>query len=155
MAIEIEHKYLVNKKEWQRIKPIEYASIKQGYLLNTPEKTIRVRVKNTKGFITIKGSINHFSRLEYEYEIPYADAIDLLHNHCKECIEKKRYTVLHESKCWEVDEFEGLNEGLIVAEIELKHENETYNTPMWIDLNVTEDSRYTNAVLATHPFTNW
>ena len=155
MATEIEHKYLVIKDIWKKVIPNKSVEIKQAYLLTDPEKTIRVRTKGNSGFITIKGKSTGASRLEFEYEIPIEDAIELINKFCSNLIEKTRHIVIHDDNTWEVDEFKGLNEGLIVAEIELTSEDEKYSIPNWIDKNVTEDLRYANSNLTIKPFTTW
>ena len=155
MATEIEHKYLVIKDIWEKIIPNKSVEIRQAYLLTDPEKTIRVRTKGNSGFITIKGKANRASRLEFEYEIPIEDAIELINKFCSNLIEKTRHIVIHDNNTWEVDEFKGLNAGLIVAEIELASEDDKYSIPNWIEKNVTEDLRYANSNLSIKPFTTW
>jgi adenylate cyclase len=155
MLIEIEHKYLIIQSEWEKIVPEKSEIIKQAYLHSDPDKTIRIRTKGAKGFITIKGKTKGTSRPEYEYEIPLEDANELIRNFTKQLIEKTRHYILFEGKLWEVDVFEGENKGLIVAEIELQSETETYSIPHWIGENVTSDKRYANSNLAKHPFRNW
>jgi len=155
MATEIEHKYLVNTEMWKNIIPDKSVEIRQAYLLTDPEKTIRIRTKGKSGFMTIKGKTVGASRLEYEYEIPIADANELINQFCSNLIEKKRHVVIHDGNTWEVDMFKGLNEGLIVAEIELTSEDQTYSKPNWVDKNVTHDPRYANSNLAINPFTTW
>ena len=155
MATEIEHKYLVMKDIWEKIIPNKSVEIRQAYLLTDPEKTIRVRTKGNSGFITIKGKANRASRLEFEYEIPIEDAIELINKFCSNLIEKTRHIVIHDNNTWKVDEFKGLNEGLIIAEIELTSEDEKYSIPNWIDKNVTEDLRYANSNLTIKPFKTW
>ncbi|MNQ93266.1 CYTH domain protein [compost metagenome] len=129
--------------------------IRQGYLQTDPNKTIRVRTKGNQGYLTIKGKAVGASRLEFEYEIPVDEANELLDKFCSNLIDKTRYDVVHEGKTWEVDVFSGLNEGLIVAEIELTSEEETYTLPVWVGENVTSDMRYANSNLAVTPFSNW
>ena len=155
MATEIEHKYLVIKDIWKKIIPNKSVEIRQAYLLTDPEKTIRVRTKGNSGFITIKGKSNGSSRLEFEYEIPIEDANELINKFCSNLIEKTRHIVIHDNNTWEVDEFKGLNAGLIVAEIELASEDEKYSIPNWIDKNVTENIRYANSNLSINPFMTW
>ena len=155
MATEIEHKYLVIKDIWGKVIPNKSVEIKQAYLLTDPEKTIRIRTKGNAGFITIKGKSNGASRLEFEYEIPIDDANDLINKFCSNLIEKTRHLVIHENHTWEVDEFKGLNAGLIVAEIELNSEDENYLIPDWIDKNVTDDLSYANSNLSIKPFSTW
>ena len=155
MATEIEHKYLVNTDIWKNITPNKSVEIRQAYLQTDPEKTIRIRTKDKSGFITIKGKTVGASRLEFEYEIPIADANELINKFCSNLIEKTRHLVIHDNNTWEVDEFKGLNEGLIVAEIELTSEDEKYSIPNWVDKNVTDDLRYANSNLTIKPFKTW
>src|SRR6187402_2169435 len=117
MAIEIEHKYLVKSEQWKKVVPHKSVEVKQAYLLTDPDKTIRVRTKGDQGFLTIKGKMAGSSRLEFEYEIPIADANELISKFSKDLIIKIRHLVKIDEHTWEVDEFKGLNEGLIVAEI--------------------------------------
>ena len=153
--IEIEYKYLVDKLLWGLVDPQKQYEIKQAYMHSDPEKTIRVRTKGERGFITIKGKTIGSSRAEYEYEIPYADAVTLIDQFCAQCIEKIRYEVIVNGKRWEVDVFSGKNEGLIVAEIELLNEDEHYSKPNWATENVTSDIRFANSNLAKKPFSSW
>jgi CYTH domain-containing protein len=155
MAIEIEHKYLIDSKLFLQQDYKSKHLIKQAYLNNEPEKTIRVRSKDNLGFITIKGKANGASRLEFEYEIPLNDAQDLIVNFGQNTVEKYRYTIHFEGMLWEVDEFLGSNLGLWVAEIELKNASQKYQMPLWILENVTEDHRYANSNLALNPFCSW
>jgi adenylate cyclase len=155
MATEIEHKYLIIAEAWKEVLPMKSVEIKQGYLLTDPDKTIRVRTKGEYGYITIKGKTSGASRLEFEYEIPLEDANELIRKFCSNLVEKVRHIVLHENKTWEVDEFKGLNEGLMIAEVELESEGEEYKVPQWASKNVTEDVRYANSNLALKPFTSW
>ncbi len=155
MPKEIEHKYLVDKIAWKSVTPDKSHHILQGYLSTDPEMTIRVRIWDDKGFITIKGKTHGATRLEYEYEIPFTHATELLASFCTNNIEKMRHVVTHDNMLWEVDEFEGLNEGLLVAEIELSSEEEKYSLPPWIDKDVTDDMRYANSNLSEKPFTTW
>ena len=128
---------------------------RQGYLHSDPEKTIRVRVTDSSGFLTIKGATSGASRLEYEYEIPKHEAIELLDHFTQNNISKLRYFICHENKVWEVDEFLAENEGLLVAEIELKSEDEAFEKPEWITEEVTCDKKYYNAQLSVNPYKNW
>ncbi|WP_410220505.1 CYTH domain-containing protein [Pedobacter sp.] len=155
MATEIEHKYLVNLDIWKNIIPDKSVEIRQAYLQTDPEKTIRIRTKDKSGFITIKGNTVGATRLEFEYEIPIADANELINKFCSNLIEKTRHIVTHDSNTWEVDEFKGLNNGLIVAEIELTDEDEKYSIPNWVNKNITDDLRYANSNLTIKPFMTW
>lgn len=155
MATEIEHKYLVKYDLWKQVVPDESKAVKQGYLSSSPVSSVRVRVLGNQGFVTIKGKSTNASRLEYEYEIPLADAEEMLAKFCSQDIVKTRHYVQHGEHTWEVDEFHGLNSGLIVAEVELGHVDEQYELPEWIDVNVTSDKRYSNANLVLRPYSTW
>ena len=155
MPTEIEHKYLVHKNLWRHVTSDKSVQIRQGYLLTDPNKTVRIRASGEKGFITIKGKTVGASRPEFEYEIPLEEANQLINNFCSSVIEKTRHYIDLENKTWEVDVFEGLNSGLIIAEIELDSENETYSKPNWVDLNVTNDNKYANSNLTVRPYSAW
>lgn len=155
MPTEIEHKYLVNHTLWQQVVPDASKAVKQGYLSASQVSSVRVRVMGDQGFVTIKGKSTNASRLEYEYEIPLADAEEMLAKFCSQDIIKTRHYVQHGEHMWEVDEFHGLNSGLIVAEVELGSTDEHYELPEWIAENVTTDKRYSNANLVLRPFTTW
>src|SRR5476651_2516451 len=120
MGVEIERKYLVNLQKWENVAKPAPMHLVQGYILKDPERTVRVRVADEQGFITIKSKTTGISRLEYEYEIPVADARELITNFCGMIITKNRYDILYAGKLWEVDEFLAENKGLYIAEIELK-----------------------------------
>ena len=155
MAIEIEHKYLVKTEPWKKIVPHQSVTIKQAYLLTDPDKTIRIRTKGEQGFLTIKGKAVGSARLEFEYEIPIAEANELIRHFSSGIIVKTRHLVVDNGHTWEVDEFRDQNEGLMVAEIELTNESEYYSVPEWVGENVTADRRYANSNLSLHPFTTW
>lgn len=155
MPFEIEHKYLVNHDLWKQVVPDASKAVKQGYLSASAVSSVRVRVLGDQGFVTIKGKSTNASRLEYEYEIPLTDAEEMLAKFCSEDIVKTRHYVQHGPHTWEVDEFHGLNSGLIVAEIELNSVDEHYELPAWIDRDVTTDKRYSNARLVQQPFSTW
>ncbi|HEX2628179.1 MAG TPA: CYTH domain-containing protein [Chitinophagaceae bacterium] len=155
MAIEIERKFLVDKEKWQTLDKGECIFYKQGYITSEPAKTIRVRISSDKAFLTIKGNTTGASRAEFEYEIPVADANELFNNFCISSVAKNRYEISYAGKVWEVDEFLEENEGLLVAEIELESENELFDLPAWVNKEVTEESKYYNANLASHPFKKW
>ncbi|GAA3980809.1 CYTH domain-containing protein [Mucilaginibacter dorajii] len=155
MGVEIERKFLVDHEQWsQTPKPIG-TYFRQGYILSEENKTIRIRVTPDEGFITIKGSTQGISRLEFEYKIPAIDAEEMLNNFAISELEKRRYCVEIAGKVWEVDEFLGANKGLLVAEIELESEDEKFILPEWITTEVTGDERYYNSKLAVHPFKEW
>jgi adenylate cyclase len=155
MAQEIERKFLVKIKEWELLKKPTPFTIKQGYISTDPNKTIRVRQSNAKGFLTIKGKGNGISRPEFEYEISLPDTEELLAHFAESILEKHRYEIFFEGKKWEVDVFLGANSGLIVAEIELNNENEQFTIPHWIAEEVTFDQKYYNSNLINHPYSNW
>lgn len=152
MGIEIERKFLVNKKKWN--KPNTGCLYTQAYLAKDG-CTLRVRIAETKAFITIKGPTVGCSRKEFEYKIPLADAQDMMKLTLYPPIVKIRYKQEIGGKIWEIDEFLDSNEGLIVAEIELKSEQESFVKPEWVDKEVTSDKRYTNASLSKHPYKAW
>ena len=154
MAIEIERKFLVKERPFAMAK--RSLKINQGYILNEKSKVIRVREKGDDYFLTIKGNNIGISRLEYDFPISKDDAEELIIHFCKTTlIEKTRHYVEHKGHTWEVDEFHGTNNGLIVAEIELESEDEKFEIPNWIGQEVTQDERYYNMNLAVHPYTSW
>lgn len=155
MAQEIERKFLVRGEF--KSQAFQAERIIQGYLSSQPERTVRVRIRGDRGFLTIKGksSENGLSRYEWEKEIPLAEALELMSLTEPGRIDKTRYLVRKGEHIFEVDEFYGENEGLILAEIELKDENEVFEKPEWLGTEVTGDLRYYNAMLTGHPFTTW
>jgi adenylate cyclase len=154
MAIEIERKFLVKEKPFSIAK--RSLKINQGYIINEKSKVIRVREKGDNYFLTIKGNNIGISRLEYDFPISKEDAKELIFHFCKTTlIEKTRHYIEHKGHTWEVDEFHGKNNGLIVAEIELESEDEKFEIPDWVGEEVTQDDRYYNMNLAIHPFTSW
>jgi CYTH domain-containing protein len=155
MAFEIERKYLVNKDMWNKTDKGRGQFYRQGYLTTDPQKTIRVRVTDSHGWLTIKGLSVGATRKEYEYEIPRDEAIELLNNFAVSDITKIRYALPYEGKIWEVDEFLDENEGLILAEIELINEEEPFALPEWVGKDVTGDERYYNSNLSLNPYRNW
>lgn len=155
MPEEIERKYLVDHKKWQSISKPAGHHYRQGYITVDPDKTIRVRITDAKCFITIKGASKGATRSEYEYEIPTKDAQELLDKFSVAEIQKTRYKIIYKNKLWEVDEFSGNNKGLVLAEIELKEENESFEIPEWITEEVTQDQRYYNVNLAQNPYQIW
>ena len=155
MGIEIERKFLVNHAHWEQLEKPVGEFYRQGYLLTDPQKTIRVRQTSDKGFLTIKGVSVGATRSEYEYEIPFEEAKELLDQFAVAELSKVRYKIFLGNHIWEVDVFSGKNQGLIVAEIELKSEDETFDIPDWIDREVTGEERYYNSNLVTEPFEDW
>jgi adenylate cyclase len=154
--IEIERKFLVTSNAF-KTDAFTQNKIAQGYLSSVPERTVRVRIKGDKGFITVKGisSDSGMSRFEWEKEIPIDEAENLLKLCEKGIIDKIRFNVKIGNHTFEVDEFHGENEGLIIAEIELNSENEVFERPNWLGEEVTNDKRYYNSYLSNHPFKNW
>jgi adenylate cyclase len=150
MAIEIERKFLVNASAWSKVEKPSPNSLKQGYIYSDANKTIRVRIADNKGFLTIKGksSDSGLSRVEYEYSIPVSQADEMLKTLCGNLIEKKRYVIDFLGSIWEVDVFEGKHDGLILAEIELDTEEQSFHKPEWIEKEVTGDLRYYNSYLS-------
>ncbi|HVW97345.1 MAG TPA: CYTH domain-containing protein [Mucilaginibacter sp.] len=155
MAFEIERKFLVDHSKWKALAKPEGRYLRQGYLTDRKEATIRVRLDGDKAFITIKGATTGISRKEFEYEIPAEDGTELLNEFAPAAIEKVRFDIIFEGKLWEVDEFLGDNAGLIVAEIELTNENEHFVLPDWVSAEVSHDARYFNANLLKNPFRSW
>jgi len=154
VAKEIERKFLVASEGWRAL--ARGTRYRQGYLSTVKERTVRVRTIDDKGFLTIKGISVGATRSEYEYEIPAADADEMLDDLCeKPIIEKYRYKIPMGNLTWEVDEFLGINDGLIVAEIELLSEDQSFPKPDWIGDEVTGDPRYFNANLIARPFSTW
>jgi adenylate cyclase len=155
MANEIERKFLV-KGEFKNLASKE-TRIVQGYLSSVPERTVRVRIKGDKGFITIKGigSASGATRYEWEKEIPTSEVEELLKICEPGVIDKTRYLVKVGNHTFEVDEFYGENQGLTVAEIELNSESEDFVKPEWLGDEVTGDTKYYNSMLMKNPFTKW
>ncbi len=154
MGKEIERKYLVTSDTWRDL--AEGTHYKQGYLNSTKERVVRVRTIDENAFMTVKGLTRGATRLEFEYSIPVDDAITLLDELCEQpIIDKHRYKVAYEGLIWEIDEFHGENEGLIVAEVELESEDQQFEKPNWIGEEVSSDPRYFNSNLIAHPFSKW
>ncbi|MDO4771133.1 CYTH domain-containing protein [Porphyromonas sp.] len=156
MGVEIERKYLI-KPSATLPPPERILTIKQGYIRKNAGVSVRIRISNDKGYITIKGSkgSGRLSRLEYEYEIPLQDAEELLSMCSDGVISKNRYHIRHEGMLWEVDYFEGDNAGLVLAEVELPTESATVAIPDWIDEEITGREEYYNSYLSQHPFKTW
>jgi len=154
MSIEIERKFLLRNDAWRRLG--QGSAYRQGYLSVEPARSVRVRLAGEQAWLTIKGKSEGMSRQEYEYEIPVQDAIHMLDHLCQQpLIEKVRYRIHLDGLCWEVDEFSGANQGLIMAEVELESPDQSVNLPDWIGEEVTGDPRYYNAAMVANPFTNW
>lgn len=153
MPHEIERKFLVDTSLWQPTSP--GTVLRQGYLSSEPERTVRVRLHGDQGKLTIKGKTTGVTRSEFEYDIPAEHATALLELCERPWIDKVRHRVPHEGKTWEVDVFHGDNEGLILAELELASEDESFSLPPWATQEVSHDPRYYNANLIKHPFRTW
>jgi adenylate cyclase len=153
VATEIERKFLVINNDWKINAP--YSIFRQAYLNSTPERTVRIRIDGEQAFITIKSKNSGIERQEFEYHIPLADAEQLLLLCEAAPLEKKRYRVQYDNHVWEIDEFLGVNAGLIVAEIELQDVAEEFNKPAWLGKEVSDDYRYYNSYLANHPYSTW
>ncbi len=154
--VEIERKFLVTSDEFKS-EAFTKHEIAQGYLNSNPERTVRIRIKGESGFITIKGKSNESgtTRFEWETEIALFEAKPLLLLCEKGIIHKTRYEVVIGEHIFEIDEFHGENEGLLIAEIELSNENEHFKKPDWLGKEVTNDIRYYNAYLSQNPYKNW
>lgn len=154
MTVEIERKFLLRGDGWRGLAPGRH--YRQGYLSTEAERTVRVRVIEDRGYLTIKGKTVGATRAEYEYVIPVEDAHAMLDNLCKRpLIEKTRYRIEHRGMVWEVDEFAGENAGLLLAEVELESEDQAIDLPDWIGEEVTGEQRYYNANLIASPFSQW
>ena len=154
MGTEIERKFLVIGDEWRSLGP--GTAYSQGYLASDSRRTVRVRIAGEQGFITIKGATEGISRAEFEYEIPVEDARELLENLCdRPFIQKMRYKIQYGGLLWEVDEFAGENQDLILAEVELSDAAQAIALPPWIGAEVSHDSRYYNSNLVKFPYSQW
>ena len=156
MAQEIERKFLVKSDAFKK-ESVHKMRITQGYLSSVPERTVRVRIKGDQGFITIKGigNASGASRYEWEKEIPVEEVNELLKICEPGVIDKTRFNVKSGDHTFEVDEFYGDNDGLVVAEIELSSEEEDFKKPEWVGKEVTGDVKYFNSMLMKNPFKNW
>lgn len=154
MGKEIERKFLIRDNSWRSL--AKGKRYRQGYLNSVKERVVRVRTIDDKGFLTIKGITKGATRAEFEYDIPAAEAEAMLDHLCeKPLIEKNRYKIEFGGFIWEVDEFFGENQGLTVAEVELKSEDQPFEKPGWIGEEVTGDPKYFNSNLIQHPYTKW
>ena len=154
MSKEIERKFLVKGNAWRT--GAVGAFYRQGYLASNPGCTVRIRIANASAYLTIKGPIKNITRTEFEYKISRSDAKLMLTELCeKPLIEKTRYIVDFGEMKWEIDEFEGENKGLVLAEIELESENQKIKFPHWIGREVSRESRYHNSNLIHFPYSKW
>ena len=154
MGKEIERKFLLTSDAWRAL--AKGTAYRQGYLNSAKERTVRIRTVGDKAFLTIKGLSVGVTRSEYEYPIPFDDCNAMLDNLAeKPLIEKKRYKIAAGGFIWEIDEFFGENQGLIVAEVELQSEDQAFDKPAWIGEEVSGDPRYFNSNLIKHPYSRW
>lgn len=155
MGVEIERKFLVRGEGWRHVG--EGLHIVQGYLpTSSAEVAVRVRLVDEGAWLTMKGPSHGARRAEFEYEIPWADAREILAELCiQPPIDKTRHRIEHAGRTWEIDEFQGENRGLVLAEVELDDETASLDLPGWVGDEVTGDPRYSNAYLASRPFTTW
>lgn len=155
MGVEIERKFLVATDSW-REQARSRSRYVQGYLSTLPGRSVRVRVADDQGWLTVKGATIGATRSEFEYAIPVEDALEMLHKLCQRpLIDKWRHLIDINGFTWEVDEFLGENNGLILAEIELASEQQEFTRPDWLGLEVTDDPRYFNASLSVTPYSVW
>jgi len=155
MAIEIERKFLLKSDAWRQ-EADQGCVYKQGYLVGSKQASVRVRIEGDQAFLNIKSATLGIYRQEYEYPIPVSDADELLATLCEQpLIEKTRYHVNYGNHEWEIDVFAGENDGLIVAEVELEHEDSDFDKPTWLGDEVSEDPKYYNVSLVRHPFKKW
>jgi len=151
---EIERKFLVTDLGWKQ--KGQGRRFRQAYLSTDKQRVVRVRVVDDDAWLTIKGQTSGITRLEFEYAIPVEDAEHMLESLCHQpVIDKTRYLLKHGDHTWEIDEFHGANEGLVVAEIELDSEEEHFERPEWLGEEVSGDPRYFNSNLIAHPYREW
>jgi len=156
MAVEIERKFLLASEAWRATAQPGVKMIQGYFILSPGAPSIRIRIAGERAFLTAKGVIRNFSRSEFEYEIPVADAEAMLHEFCGgRHVEKIRFLVPFEGFVWEVDEYFGDNAGLFTAELELDDENTQFPLPPWVGKEVTADRRYGNGSLSRNPYCNW
>lgn len=154
MGREIERKFLTVNDEWKQ--HARGRMYRQGYIRNNGQVTVRARIAGETGYLTLKGPTSGASRSEFEYRIPVGDAAEILDELCdKPLIEKRRYKITFEGMLWEIDEFSGENQGLVIAEIELQDEQQEFKRPSWLGKEVTGDKRYYNASLVKNPYQLW
>ncbi|UKP00484.1 CYTH domain-containing protein [Nostoc sp. UHCC 0870] len=153
MPKEIERKFLVKDDSWRQL--AKGSLYRQGYI-SSQGATVRIRIVGNQGYLTIKGPTINYSRSEFEYQIPLADAQEMLDTLCvRPLIEKTRYKINVGGLVWEVDDFAGANQGLILAEVELTDEAQQIELPQWIGEEVSGDLKYYNSYLVKHPFSEW
>jgi adenylate cyclase len=155
MPTEIERKFLLRNDEW-KLAADSGTKYKQGYLVGSKKASVRVRIEGDKAFLNIKSATLGVRRQEYEYSIPNDEAEEMLASLCESpLVEKTRYIVKFDGLEWEIDVFEGENQGLTVAEVELDDENQKIQLPSWCGKEVSDDPRYYNVNLVKHPYSSW
>lgn len=155
MGVEIEKKFLLANDTWRK-QVDKSINFRQGYLVGSEKASVRVRIEGDKSNLNIKGATLGVRRQEFEYAIPMDEAQELLSTLCDEpLIEKTRHYIYSGAHVWEIDEFSGDNNGLIVAEVELKDENEVFEHHDWLGQEVSQDKRYYNSMLIKNPYKNW
>jgi adenylate cyclase len=154
MGTEIERKFLLKSDAWRS--QAEGKLYRQGYVFKSTGVTVRIRIVGTQGYITLKGKVEHFARPEFEYEIPVDDAQTMLDLWCHpRIVEKIRYRISFGNLVWEVDEFQGFNQGLVLAELELDSADRVFELPDWVGQEVSGQERYYNSSLAVYPYSQW
>lgn len=155
MGIEIERKFLLKDESWRQWADAGTA-YRQGYLIGAKQASVRIRIEGDMAFLNIKGMTLGVTRQEYQYPIPLDEANEMLDTLCeKPLVEKIRYRVQHADHEWEIDVFDGVNTGLVVAEVELQSEQEPLSLPDWVGAEVSSDPRYYNVNLVKHPYSSW
>jgi adenylate cyclase len=155
MATEIERKFLITNDSWRK-EADEGIYMVQGYMGSNEKSSIRIRINGDTANLNIKSKTIGIQRSEFDYPIPVDEAKDILETLCdKPYVEKTRYHVIHDDKKWEIDVFSGDNDGLIVAELELESTDEEFSMPDWAGEDVSDDPRYYNVCLVTHPYKDW
>jgi len=156
MNNEIERKFLVKDNSWKKgLSEADSSFIQQAYITKYPDPVVRIRIRDSHAWITIKNAGKGISRMEFEYSIPVTDAVELMKMASWGEVIKRRYEIKYKGKKWEVDEFYGQNQGLILAEIELGSEDEAFVKPPWLGEEVSLDLKYKNSNLALNPFKSW
>ena len=154
MAYEIERKFLVTDQTW-RAEVSDSVLMLQAYICSDPQSAVRVRTAGERAWLTVKSALTHLKRAEYEYEVPLADAIEMLNLCTRPPLEKVRHSLTHAGRHWVIDEYRGENGGLVVAEIEMDSEDEDFERPAWVGEEVSEDPRYLSVCLYERPYKSW
>ena len=154
MAYEIERKFLVTDPSW-RAEVFDSVLMFQGYIHSDPQNAVRIRTAGERAWLTVKSALTHLKRAEYEYEVPLADAIEMLNLCPRPPLEKVRHSLTHAGRHWVIDEYRGENSGLVVTEIELDSEDEDFERPAWVGEEVSEDPRYLSVCLYERPYNSW